>query len=84
MYMRDAKFLSSLSRTQITYGMTCSMDVGHIILGRSWLFDLDVTIYERTNQCSFVHNDKVKLISNQSKPPISEKKVDKAKEKWMY
>jgi len=25
------------------------MNIGHIILGRPWLFDLDVTIYGRTN-----------------------------------
>ncbi|XP_022880942.1 uncharacterized protein LOC111398247 [Olea europaea var. sylvestris] len=35
-----------------------SMDVGHIILGRPWLFDLDVTIYGRSNSCSFVFNGK--------------------------
>ncbi|XP_022869036.1 uncharacterized protein LOC111388534 [Olea europaea var. sylvestris] len=34
------------------------MDVGHIILGRPWLFDLDVTIYGRSNSCSFVFNGK--------------------------
>ena len=58
------------------------MDVGHIILGRPWLLDLDVTIYGRTNQCSFVHNGKkVKLMPNQPKPPTFEKKVDKGKGK---
>ena len=47
-----------------------SMDVDPIILGRPWLFDLDVTIYERTYQFSFVHNDKkVKLMLNQPKQP---------------
>lgn len=34
------------------------MDVGHIILGRPWLFDLDVTIYGRSNSCSFVFTGK--------------------------
>lgn len=34
------------------------MDVGHIILGRPWLFDLDVTIYGRSNSYSFVFNGK--------------------------
>jgi len=57
------------------------MDVGHIILGRPWLFDLDVTIYRCTNYCSFVHSDKkVKLIPIQPKPPTPEKKIDK--DKW--
>ena len=34
------------------------MDVGHIILGRPWLNDRDVTIYGRPNSCSFVHEGK--------------------------
>ncbi|XP_022883112.1 uncharacterized protein LOC111399850 [Olea europaea var. sylvestris] len=34
------------------------MDVGQIILGRPWLFDLDVTIYGRSNSCSCVFNGK--------------------------
>ena len=55
---------------------------GHIILGRPWLFDLDVTIYEHTNQCSFVHNGKkAKLMPNQPKSPTPKKKVEKSKEK---
>jgi len=58
------------------------MDVGYIILGRPWLFDLDVTIYGHTNQCSSVHNGKkVKLMPNQPKPPTQEKRVNKGKEK---
>jgi len=83
MFRRDVKFLFSLPRTQITCGVTIlPMDIGHIILGRPWLFDLDVTIHGRTNQCSFVHNGKkVKLMPNQPKPPTPEKKVDKRKEK---
>ena len=45
-------------------------------------FDLDVIIYRRTKQCSFVHNDKkVKLMPKQLKPPTSERKVDKGKRK---
>ena len=58
------------------------MDVGHIILGQPWLFDLDVTIYGRTNHCLFFHNGKkVKLMPNQPKSPTLEKKVDKGKRK---
>ena len=34
------------------------MDVGHIILGRPWLYDRDVTIYGRSNSCLFVHEGK--------------------------
>ena len=38
------------------------MDVGHIILGRPWLYDLDVTLYGRLNSCSFMHNgQRIKL-----------------------
>lgn len=29
---------------------------GHIILGRSWLYKLDVTIYGRSYSCSFTLN----------------------------
>jgi len=58
------------------------MDVGHIILGRSWLFDLDVIVHGRTNHCSFIHNDKkVKLMLTHPKPPTSKKKIDKNKRK---
>ena len=32
-----------------------SMDAGSIILGRQWLYDLDVTLYERSNSCTFVY-----------------------------
>jgi len=64
----DATFIYVQKRCQIpiqfvTYrdNVWCdilSVDVSHIIFGRPWLFDLDVIIYGRTNQCSFVHNDK--------------------------
>ena len=43
-----------------------------------------MTIYGRINHCSFVHNDnRVKLISNQRKPPTPEKKVDNGNEKMV-
>ena len=39
------------------------MDVGHVILGWSWLYDKDVTIYGRSNMCQFEHEEnKVKLV----------------------
>ena len=34
------------------------MDIGSIILGRSWLFDVDVTIYGKSNTCIFLHEGK--------------------------
>jgi len=90
----DATSINVQERCQIpiqfvtyTDNMWCDihhMNIGHIILKRSWLFDLDVIIYGRTNQYSFVHNDKkLKLISNQTKPPTSKKKVDKGEGKVM-
>ncbi|XP_022857592.1 uncharacterized protein LOC111378587 [Olea europaea var. sylvestris] len=58
------------------------MDVRHIILGRPWLFDLDVTIYGRSNSCSFVFNGKKihlnpllpKLVDSQHTKKIVERK----------
>uniref|UniRef100_A0A2N9HIT5 Reverse transcriptase n=1 Tax=Fagus sylvatica TaxID=28930 RepID=A0A2N9HIT5_FAGSY len=45
------------------------MDVGHIILGRPWLYDLDVTLHGRSNSCSFVfEGKKIKLTPLQPKP----------------
>jgi hypothetical protein len=39
------------------------MDVGHVILGRPWLYDLDVTIFGRSNSCSFTfQGKKIQLI----------------------
>ena len=58
------------------------LDVGHIILGRSCLYDLDVTLHGRSNSCSFVFEGK-KIILNPLKPKpldISKKtKVPRAK-----
>ncbi|XP_050387198.1 uncharacterized protein LOC126803432 [Argentina anserina] len=34
------------------------MDVGHILLGRPWLYDLDVTTAGRANTCPFIHERK--------------------------
>jgi len=46
-----------------------SMDVGSIILGRPWLFDLDVTLYGRSNSCTFVFNgQKIRINSIEPKP----------------
>jgi len=60
------------------------IDVGHIILGRSWLFDLNVFVYGQTNHCLFVYNGKkVKLMPNQPKSRTYEMKVDNCKEKIM-
>ncbi|GFY91141.1 cyclic nucleotide-gated channel 17 [Actinidia rufa] len=51
------------------------MDVGHIILGRPWLFDMDVTIYGCSNSCSFLfENKRIKLNPLQPKPASKQKK----------
>ncbi|XP_022889497.1 uncharacterized protein LOC111405037 [Olea europaea var. sylvestris] len=52
------------------------MDVGYVILGRPWLFDLDVTIYGRSNSCSFVFNGK-KIHLNPLPPKLVDSKQAK-------
>jgi hypothetical protein len=37
------------------------MDIGHVILGRHWLHDLNVIIFGRSNSCSFTFQDKKKI-----------------------
>ena len=54
------------------------MDVGHIILGRPWLYDLDVTFPGRSNSSSFVFEGK-KIMLNLLKPkPIDMSKKTEA------
>jgi len=69
-HMQDMRKMGGFASSfALTYAM---------ILGQSWLFNLDVTIYGRTNHCPFLYNGKkVKLMSNQPKPPTSKKKVDR-------
>ena len=52
------------------------MDVGHIILGRPWLYDLDVTLHGQSNSCSFVFESK-KIVPN----PLKPKPIDMSKKK---
>ncbi|CAL8999705.1 unnamed protein product [Prunus brigantina] len=35
-----------------------AMDVNHILLGRPWIYDHNVTILGRENICSFIHKGK--------------------------
>jgi len=59
-----------------------TIDVGHIILGRSWLYDLDVTIFGHSNFCSFVYNGKkVKLVSMRLAPLPHTKRPDASSSK---
>ena len=55
-----------------------SMDVGSIILERPWLYDLDVTLYGRSNSCTFIYNgQKIKINPIEPKPkaPFKKNKV---------
>ena len=53
------------------------MDVGHIILGRPWIYDLDVTNFGRTNIRVFNYKDKkVKLHPLPPKDKIGKKEND--------
>ena len=52
------------------------IDVGHIILGRPWLYDLDVTLHGRSNSSSFVFEGK-KIVLN----PLKAKAIDMSKKK---
>jgi len=59
------------------------MNAGHVILGRPWLFDMDVTLWRKSNICTFNHEGQlIKLIPSQPKSKQSEKKsVETKKEK---
>ena len=49
--------------------------MGHVILIRPWLFDLDVTLRVKSNTCVFSHEgQKIKLIPSQSKTERAKKK----------
>ena len=60
-----------------------SMDVGSIILGRPWLYDLDVTLYGRLNSCTFIYKgQKIRINPIEPKPrtPFKKNKIsDKSK-----
>ncbi|XP_023902191.1 uncharacterized protein LOC112014045 [Quercus suber] len=60
------------------------MDVRHIILGRPWLYDLDVTLHGQSNSCSFMFEGK-KIVLNPLKPkPIDmSKKIEAPKAKGL-
>ena len=61
------------------------MDVRHVILGRPWLYDLDVTIYGRTNSCSFTFKGKkIKLKPLQPRHITEGKKREESKGKSLH
>jgi hypothetical protein len=61
------------------------MDVGHVILGRPWLYDLDVTIYGQKNSCSFTFKGKkIKLNPLQPRHITEGKKREESKGKSLH
>jgi hypothetical protein len=57
------------------------MDEGHVILGRPWLYDLDVIIFGRSNSCSFTfQGKKIQLIGLPPKSNDNSQKKNKMKE----
>ena len=58
-----------------------TMDVGHIILGRPWLDDRDVTIYGYPNSCSFVYEKKITLAPLRPSSPLATKKAEASSRK---
>jgi len=60
---------------------TISMDVGHAILGRPCIYDLDITISGGSNSCSFTFKcKKIKLIGLPPKPSNKNKKKENVKD----
>ena len=57
-----------------------SMDVGSIILGRPWLFDLDVRLFGKSNSCTFMYKgQKIRINPIEPKPkaPFKKSKIPK-------
>ena len=56
----------------------------HMILGRPWLFDLNITLMGKSNNCTFTHNRQtIKLIPNQPKTGIAENSVAPQRQKGL-
>ena len=58
-----------------------SMDVGSIILGRPWLYDLDVTLYERSNSSTFIYKGQKIMINPIEPKPKTPVKLNKVPSK---
>ncbi|KAK4477808.1 hypothetical protein RD792_017070 [Penstemon davidsonii] len=63
-----------LSYKDVVWCDVVPMNAGHILLGRPWLYDHDVTIFGRTNSCSFIHNGK-KITLNPVQPKLKKESV---------
>ena len=60
------------------------INVGHVILGRPWMYDLDVTISGQSNWCSFAFKGrKIKLIGLSPRPSNKNKKKKIVKEQGL-
>ena len=60
------------------------MDVGHVILGRPWLYDLDITIFGRSNSYSFTfQGKKIQLIKLPPRSNDNSPKKNKVKEEGL-
>jgi len=60
------------------------MDVGHVILGRPWLYDLDVTIFGQSNSCSFTfQGKKIQLIGLPPRSNDNSQKKNKVKDEGL-
>jgi len=61
-------------KDKIWGGVLTMGTMGHVILGKPWLFDLDVTLRGKSNTCIFNHSgQKIKLILSQPKTGRTEK-----------
>jgi len=60
------RYLVLVNFNHYKYKILCdvnTMNVGQVMLGRSWLFDKNVTIYGRSNMCQFENKGKqIKLL----------------------
>jgi hypothetical protein len=51
------------------------MNIEHVILGRPWIYDMDIIIFYRSNSCSFSFNGrKIQLINLPPRPNDKNKK----------
>ena len=59
-----------------------TIDAGHVILSRPWLFDMDATLWGKSNTCTFNYEgQRIKLIPSQPRSKQEKKPVDTRKEK---
>jgi hypothetical protein len=59
------------------------MDIEHVILGSSWLYNLNVIIFGQSNSCSFTfQSEMIKLIRFPLRPNNGGQKKEKVTAKW--